>query len=66
MLANVDGIGNLILIIYLLAHLPAFIVGGIGLSYLKSKPKKAKTLLIIAGVYLVIGTGICGSLLYAG
>ncbi|MGB0932286.1 MAG: hypothetical protein ACPGVB_16010 [Chitinophagales bacterium] len=34
-----------------------------GLTRLKSKPKNAKVLLIISGIWLVVGGGCCGELL---
>jgi len=53
----------LIVIIYLISHIPAFILLFVGLSKLKKKPVKAKQLLILAGIYFLIGAGICGALL---
>lgn len=35
----------------------------VGLTRLKSRPKNAKTLIIIAGIWLVVGVGACGSML---
>lgn len=57
------GIIQLIIIIYLIGHSPAIIMLVAGLMRLKSKPASAKKLLIFAGIYFVIGTGICGALL---
>lgn len=54
---------SMVIMFYLIAHLPAFIMLVIGLALLKEKPSRAKTLLILAGVYFVIGGGICGKLL---
>jgi hypothetical protein len=51
---------SLFISLYILFHLPAFILLIIGLVLLKSKPRTAKTLLIIAGVYFLVGGGICG------
>lgn len=39
---------------------PAIILSAIGLVLRKKKPKTAKKLFIIAGVYLLVGLGICG------
>jgi len=47
---------------YMIFHIPAFIILIAGLFLLKKKRKTAKTLLIIAGVYLLVGAGICGIL----
>ncbi len=58
-----EGILAMIIILYLIAHIPAIIMLIIGLRRLKSKPESAKKLLIIAGIYFLIGGGICGSLL---
>ncbi|MFK8006072.1 MAG: hypothetical protein AB8H03_06860 [Saprospiraceae bacterium] len=58
--------GDLDFILYLLAifwSIPIIILV-VGLTRLKSRPKNAKTLIIIAGVWLVVGGGICGSMLY--
>lgn len=54
---------GLIIAIYFLAHFPAFIMLLSGFTTLKKNPAQAKTLFIIAGVYFVIGGGICGKLL---
>lgn len=54
---------NLIIVFYLFFHIPAFILLGVGLSRLKSRPTNAKVYLIIAGIYFIIGGGICGSIL---
>jgi hypothetical protein len=35
----------------------------IGLNRLKTKPDNAKKLLIAAGIYFLIGAGICGAML---
>lgn len=42
---------------------PPLILGLIGRSYRRSNPKTAKIFYIIAVVYLVIGLGICGSMM---
>jgi hypothetical protein len=54
---------GLILIIYLICHIPAFILLILGVNRLKTKPDNAKRLLIAAGIYFLIGAGICGALL---
>ncbi|MFM2386954.1 MAG: hypothetical protein RL660_1711 [Bacteroidota bacterium] len=53
----------IILIVYLVCHLPAIIMLLLGLARLKSRPDNAKKLLIGAAIYFVIGGGICGSML---
>lgn len=58
-----DGILSFIILIYLICHIPAIIMLIIGLTRLKSRPDNAKKLLIAAGIYFVIGGGICGALL---
>jgi hypothetical protein len=35
----------------------------LGLTRLKSRPENAKKLLIAAGIYFLIGGGICGAIL---
>lgn len=60
---EVGGLLGLIVGIYIVAHLPAIILIIIGISKLKTNPTNAKTMLIIAGIYIIIGTGICGSML---
>lgn len=57
------GILFLVIIIYLVCHIPAIILLILGLIRLKSKPENAKKLLIAAGIYFLIGGGICGALL---
>lgn len=52
----------LVIGIYLVAHLPAIILLIIGLKRLKTKPKGAKIMLIISGVYFLVGAGICGGM----
>jgi len=58
-----DGVLELIIIIYLVCHSPAIIMLVLGLSRLKTKPENAKKLLIAAGIYFLIGGGICGAIL---
>lgn len=58
-----DGILSFIILIYLICHSPAIIMLIIGLTRLKSRPHNAKKLLIAAGIYFLIGGGICGALL---
>ena len=58
-----DGLLSLVIIIYLVCHSPAIIILIIGLTRLKSRPENAKKLLIVAGIYFIIGGGICGAML---
>lgn len=58
-----DGLLPLIIIIYLVCHSPAIIMIILGLNRLKTRPENAKKLLIAAGIYFLIGGGICGALL---
>ena len=53
---------SVIIIFYLVFHLPAIILLVVGLTRLKSRPENAKKLLIGAGIYFLIGGGICGSM----
>lgn len=50
----------LFLAIYLFLHIPAIILLVTGLKRLKTNPENAKNLLILAGIYFLIGGGICG------
>jgi hypothetical protein len=52
-----------VILLYLFFHTPAIIMLIIGLNKRESDPEKSKTLLILAGVYFVIGGGICASML---
>ena len=53
----------LVIIMYLIFHLPAILMLIVGLSKRKKNPEKGKGWLIIAGIYFLIGGGICGALL---
>jgi hypothetical protein len=53
----------LIIIVYLVCHTPAIIMLYKGMKRRKTNPESAKTLLIIAGIYFLIGGGVCGALL---
>ncbi|MBX7156297.1 MAG: hypothetical protein U0Y96_01165 [Candidatus Kapaibacterium sp.] len=54
---------ELILIVIILFLSPAVVLLILGFNRLYTQPKSAKILLIAAGVYLLIGLGICGSML---
>jgi hypothetical protein len=53
---------GMFIILYLIFHTPAIIMLIIGLNKRKSDPDKSTVLLIIAGVYFVIGGGMCASM----
>jgi uncharacterized membrane protein YgdD (TMEM256/DUF423 family) len=58
--------GILILIVfvrYLIFHSPAIVMLIIGMKKRKSNPEYAKKLFIAAGIYFLIGTGICAIIL---
>lgn len=58
---NLDGLVYLILLILLG---PPIFLSIIGLILLKTKNRKAgKIFFILAGIYLVVGLGICGALM---
>ncbi|MCH9660976.1 MAG: hypothetical protein K0U54_08685 [Bacteroidetes bacterium] len=61
---NMDGLGILILGIFFVGFGIPIILAIIGLI-LRSKGKKnsAKVLFIIAGIYLLVSLGICGSMM---
>jgi hypothetical protein len=58
-----NGLVPLIIIIYLICHIPAIIMLILGLNRLKTRPENARKLLIACGIYFLIGGGICGALL---
>jgi hypothetical protein len=57
---------EIVILIYLICHLPAIIMLMVGLERRKTRPKSAKILLIAAGIYFLIGGGICGAILTTG
>jgi hypothetical protein len=59
-------VGNLlpfVIGVYLVCHIPAIILLVLGVRMLKTRPPKGKNLLILAGIYFLIGGGICGAML---
>lgn len=62
MLLEVGNLLPLVIVVYLVLHLPAIIMLIIGLRIKERKPKASKTLLIFAGVYFLVGAGICGGM----
>ncbi len=57
-----DGLFTLVIIVYLICHLPAIVMLVLGLKLLKTNVQKGKILIIIAGIYFIIGAGICGGM----
>jgi uncharacterized membrane protein YsdA (DUF1294 family) len=53
----------LIIMIYIICNIPAFILLGVGLHKRSKKDDRGTGYLIAAAVYFLIGGGICGSLL---
>ena len=60
---EVGGLGGLVVILVLIMVGPPILITIIGLVINKNQPKAAKVLYILASVYLLIGLGICGSLM---
>lgn len=58
---NLDG---LVILILLIMFGPAILLGIIGVVLMtKNKKKPGKVFLILAGVYLLISLGVCGSMI---
>ena len=51
------GIGSAVILVYLVCHIPAFILLILGISGLRKGHSNAKKLLIIAGIYFIVGRG---------
>lgn len=60
---EVGGLGGLVVILVLIMIGPPILLAIIGLLINKNQPKAAKVLYILASVYLLIGLGICGSMM---
>ena len=60
---EVGGLGGLVVILVLIMIGPPILLTIIGLVINKNQPKAAKVLYILASVYLLIGLGICGSMM---
>ena len=60
---EVGGLGGLVVILVLIMIGPPILLAIIGLLINKNQPKAAKVLYILASVYLMIGLGICGSMM---
>lgn len=59
---EVGDLFGLIMMVYLVCHLPAIITLIIGFTKMKKKPETAKKLFIFSAIYFIIGGGICGSM----
>lgn len=60
---EVGNLGGLIFLIVFIMIGPPILLTIIGLLIKKNSPNTAKTLYILAALYLIIGLGICGSML---
>ncbi|MFK7773347.1 MAG: hypothetical protein AB8F94_14460 [Saprospiraceae bacterium] len=58
---NGQGLEILVFIIAMLWLIPIVMLI-IGIAQLKTKPRRSKILMIIAGIWLIIGLGVCGSM----
>ncbi|WCM41029.1 hypothetical protein MG290_08655 [Flavobacterium sp. CBA20B-1] len=58
--ANLDG---LVAIIFMVMFGPPIVLALIGVIVKSKSPKAAKVLFILAGLYMLIGLGICGSMM---
>lgn len=62
-LLEVGNLFGLVVMGYLVFHIPAFVLLFIGLYKRTKQPAKAKNFIIAALVYFIIGAGICGSMM---
>lgn len=60
---EVGNLNGLIFILLLIMIGPPIVLTLIGFGIKKNSPNSAKTLFILAALYLIIGLGICGTLL---
>ncbi|GEL10425.1 hypothetical protein SAMN05192550_0536 [Flavobacterium glycines] len=61
---NID-FGGIIVIMIMIMVVPPILLSIIGFAMKKDKPRTAKVFFILAALYLLIGLGICGSILTA-
>lgn len=54
---------ELLLLLIALAWIIPIVILIVGLTRLKTRPKNAKILLIISGIWLLIGIGFCGTMM---
>ncbi len=59
---NMD-LGGLILLIIIIMIGPPIVLSILGFIISKNNPKAAKILYILSGIYLLVGLGICGSMM---
>ncbi|MCO6161356.1 hypothetical protein [Flavobacterium sp. NRK F7] len=59
---NMD-LGGLILLIVIIMIGPPIVISILGFIIRKNNPKAAKILYILSGIYLLVGLGICGSMM---
>lgn len=62
-LLEVGNLDGLFILIFLIMFGPALLLLGIGLLLRKSNKKAAKVLFILAGIYLLVSLGVCGTML---
>ncbi|WP_159780715.1 hypothetical protein [Flavobacterium sp. 9AF] len=60
---EVGNLGGLVFFFILIMVGPPILLSLFGLIVRKNNPKAAKVLFILAGLYLLVGLGICGSLM---
>ncbi|WP_408033072.1 hypothetical protein [Tenacibaculum xiamenense] len=60
---EVGDLSGLVIILVALMIVPPIILSGIGIAIRKKYPTGSKVLYILAGLYLLVGLGICGTLL---
>lgn len=58
-----DGLLLFIILVYLVLHSPAIILLIVGMAKRKNNPETAKKLFIAAGIYFLIGAGVCGAIM---
>lgn len=63
MILEVGNLNGLVALLFAIMLVPPILLGGISI-FVRSKHKKtAKVLAILAAIYLIVGLGICGTLL---
>ncbi|WP_396636293.1 hypothetical protein [Maribacter sp. R77961] len=64
MFLEVGNLDGLVAVIFLIMFGPALVLGVIGIILLaKGKKKAGKIFLILAGVYLLVSLGVCGTMM---
>ena len=59
---EIGNLGGLVAIMILIMIGPPILIAFIGFEIKENNPKTAKILFILAALYLLVGLGICGSL----